>query len=103
MESNFIGRFEHEEFDKRMEEENKRCSKRIEVVEEKLDALTSITSSIQLLASNMENMLKELKSQGQRLDAIENRDGEMWRKVGSYILTTCIGLVIGYIFNVVVK
>ncbi len=51
------------------------------------------------LALNMENMLKEQVSQGKRLETLEGRDGEMWRKAVGYVVTTIIGIVVGYIFT----
>ena len=47
----------------------------------------------------MENMLKEQVSQGKRLETLKSRDGEMWRKVVGYVITTIIGIVVGYFFN----
>lgn len=49
----------------------------------------------------MESMLKEQVQQGQRLEVLEKRDGEMWRKVVGYIITAVIGGIIGYIFNMI--
>jgi len=45
----------------------------------------------------MENMTKEQMSQGERLEALEGRDGESWRKVKDTIIAAILGIVIGYI------
>ena len=97
--SEFIERKEHEEFLKRMEDENRRQNRRIELLEENGKQLTSLTTSVEKLAVNMENMLKAQKQQAERLKALESRDGEMWRKVVSYALTAVVGIVIGFIFK----
>lgn len=97
--SEFIERKEHEEFLKRMEDENRRQNRRIELLEENGKQLTSLTTSVEKLAVNMENMLKAQKQQAERLEVLESRDGEMWRKVTGYIITAVIGIVIGYIFT----
>jgi len=47
----------------------------------------------------MESMLKEQVRQGKRLEVLENRDGEMWRKLLSYAVTTVVGIIVGYIFT----
>lgn len=94
-----ITRAEHEEFCRRMDEENKRQDKRIELLEEATKRLDGLNSSIEKLALNMENMLKEQVKQGKRLEVLESRDGEMWRKVISYAITTVVGIVIGLIFK----
>lgn len=94
-----ISRAEHEEFRRRMEEEHGRINKRLELLEESIDRLNVLNTSIEKLAVNMESMLKEQVQQGQRLEVLEKRDGEMWRKVVGYIITAVIGGIIGYIFN----
>lgn len=47
----------------------------------------------------MEAMLKEQVKQGKRLETLENRDGEMWRKIVGYIVTAVIGIVLGFVFT----
>ena len=94
-----ITRAEHEEFVKRMEDEDRRQNRRIEILEESVQQFTSLTASVEKLAMNMENMLKEQEAQGNRLEALEDRDGEKWRTVTSYVMTTVIGIMIGYIFT----
>lgn len=94
-----ISRAEHEEFCKRMESEDKRQNRRIELLEESVRQISSLTLSVEKLASNMENMLKEQGKQGKRLEALENRDGEKWRKVTGYVITAVIGIIVGFIFK----
>ena len=66
-----ITRAEHEEFTKRMEAEHARQNRRIELLEENVERLGRITSSVERLATNMEGMLKEQERQGERLDKLE--------------------------------
>lgn len=94
-----ITRAEHEEFRRRIEEENKRQDKRIELLEENAKRLEVLSTSIEKLAVNMECMLKEQVEQGKRLEVLESRDGELWRKVVSYAVTAIVGIVIGFIFK----
>ena len=101
-----ISRAEHEEFAKRMvaenqrlDDENRRQNKRLDILEENAKAQTALAVSVERLATNMENMLKEQKEQGKRLETLESRDGEMWRKVVAYIATAIVGTVIGFIFR----
>lgn len=94
-----ITRAEHEEFKRRIEEENVRQDKRIELLEENTRRVETINVSIEKLAANMENMLKEQLNQGKRLEVLESRDGEMWRKVVSYAVTAIVGILIGFLFK----
>lgn len=92
-----ISRAEHEEFVKRMEQENERQNHRITNLEAEIKEIAAMATSIDRLATNMENMAKEQERQGTRLEVLESRDGEMWRKVVSYIVTAVAGIVIGFI------
>lgn len=94
-----ITRAEHEEFKKRLEEENKRQDRRIELLEENTKQIGSLTVSVEKLAQSIESMVKEQEQQGKRLEVLEGRDGEMWRKVAGYIVTAVIGIVIGFVFK----
>ncbi len=94
-----ITRAEHEEFRRRIEEENKRQDRRIELLEENVKQNGVLSASVERLATNMENMLKELEKQGKRIEVLEGRDGEMWRKVVGYVATSVVGVIIGIVFS----
>lgn len=89
----------HEEFARRMEEEHTRQNHRIGILEKTVEQNNKLLVSVERLASNMEHMQKEMKEQGDRLEALEGRDGEMWRKVMGYVITAAISAVMGYIFS----
>ena len=91
-----ISRAEHEEFRRRLEEENRRQDKRIELLEDNMRELNQLTASVGKLATSIESMVKEQEKQGTRLETLENRDGEMWRKVAGHTLTAIIGIIIGF-------
>ena len=106
MEGDYISREEHNEFrrsmdaeNKRLEDENNRQNHRLEVLEETVKQVAFISTSVEKLALNMENMLKEQVSQGKRLETLESRDGDMWRKAVGYAVTAIIGIVLCYIFK----
>lgn len=94
-----ITRAEHEEFSRRMEEEHKRQNKRIELLEERTEQFTDIAISVKELALSVKQMAETQKLQGEKLEKLEERDGEMWRKVVGYIVTAIIGIVIGFVFQ----
>ena len=72
-----ISRAEHEEFRRRLEEENRRQDKRIELLEDNMRELNQLTASVGKLASSIESMVKEQEKQGRRLETLEDlrRDG----------------------------
>lgn len=94
-----ITRAEHEEFCKRIDAENNRQNQRIKLLEEQTKQATEIALSVRELAQSIKQMAKTQKEQGEKLEKLESRDGEMWRKVTGYIITTIIGIVIGFVFQ----
>ena len=98
-ENDYMLKSVHEEFAKRMEEEDVRQNHRITKLELAVEQISSIATSVERLATNMEHMVLEQRNQGERLTALESRDGEKWRTVASYVITAIISSVIGYFIN----
>lgn len=94
-----ISRAEHEEFAKRMEDEHKRINHRVADLESEVRQIGELTASVEKLAQSVQQMAKSQGRQEERLEELEGRDGEMWRKVTGYVITAVLGIVVGYIFN----
>lgn len=92
-----ITRAEHTEFEKRMQEEHSRQNHRINELEKAFEQNNKLLISVEKLALSIENMQRELRDLCSRINVIEDRDGEMWRKVVAYALTAVVGAVIGFI------
>lgn len=99
MENEYLTISEHKEFVKRMEEEDERQNHRLSAMEETLNKLLNMSTSVERLATNMEYMCKEQVKQGERLDTLESRDGEMWRTMISHILVLIVGGVVGFMLK----
>ena len=99
MENDYLPVNVHNEFAKRVEEENYRQNERLTNIEQAVKQVQSITTSVEKLAVNMEGMLNEQEKQGKRLEALEKQDGELWRSVVGYVITAILGIVIGFIFK----
>ena len=95
----YITRAEHGEFCKRMEAEDTRQTRRIGELGETVRQIGTLTTSVEKLAMSIEAMVREMEQQGERLEALESRDGEMWRKAMAYLATAVIGAVVGYVFK----
>ena len=87
-----ITRAEHEEFKRRLEEENARQDRRIALLEESVSKMGALSTSVEKLALSMESMVRELET-------LESRDGELWRKAVGYVVTAIIGAFLGYVFT----
>lgn len=110
MDGDYISRHEHEEFrrsmeaeNQRLEDENKRQNHRLDALERTIEQVAAISTSVEKLALNMENMLKEQVSQGKRLETLESRDGEKWRKAVWCVISALIGVAVGMIFRLPVS
>ena len=101
MDQDFISRRAHAEYVKRMEAEHTRQDKRLDELEADVKQYGALTVAVEKMAVSMEQMLKEQQSQGERLVALESHDGEQWRKIVSYTITTIVGIVIGFIFKLI--
>lgn len=99
MDSTPITRAEHEEFCKRVEAEDRRQDKRLEILEEQTKQFIDLVLSVRELAQSVKQLAETQKVQGEKLDELENRDGEMWRRVSGYVIISIIGLVVGYLFH----
>lgn len=93
---NGISREEHQEFCKRIEEENHRQNHRIELLEGSVQQIGKLAASVEKMAESLQSMVREQEQQGKRLTALESRDGEMWRKVVTYAVTATVGIIVGF-------
>jgi len=94
-----LTRAEHLEHVKRMEDEHKRINKRLDRVEGDQKQITDLTIAVKEMATSMKDMMEEQRDQGDRLEALESRDGEKWRETTKYVLFTCLGILISFVLK----
>ena len=99
MNSGYLTVAVHKEYAQRMEDEHKRQNKRLTDLESKVEDISSLTASVASLAQSVEQMAIAQEKQAKRLETLEGRDGEMWRKVVGYAVTFAVGAVMAYIFS----
>ena len=97
-EMDFLTVAEHREFAERIDAEEHRQNKRLDKIEETMFQISELTTSVKVMASNMENMAKEQEKQGERLEAIEQVPAKNWDKliwaIGGAVLTAIIAVVL---------
>lgn len=76
---NYLPKDVHDEFARRMEDENRRQNHRIDNLENSVKAFGEIANSVNRLATNMETMTTELSRQGERLETLEENRGQLER------------------------
>ena len=78
-----------------VEQRGKSNSHRIDDLEKRADTLLELTTSVKLLASNMERMASEQVRQGERLTALEKQPAERWNSMTRTIFTTVVSTLAG--------
>lgn len=92
----FVTRAVHDEFAKRVDEENSRQNKRIEIIEVKQSQISELVVSVKVLAANVENIAKEINEQGLRLKEIEGRPAKRWEQLVGYVISALVTAAIAY-------
>lgn len=93
----------HNEFSRRIEEENDRQNHRLNDLEATVKEISRLTVSVEKLAVSMSTMADELKRQGERLTAIEEKPAKRWDTVISGIISGVIGILIGLMSAGIIK
>ena len=86
----------HDEFAKRVDAENNRQNKRIEIIEAKQSQISELVVSVKVLAANVENIAKEINEQGSRLKEIEGRPAKRWEQLLGYVISALVTAAIAY-------
>ena len=94
MPDDLLTRKEHEEFARRIEDNIVQVNSRIDRIERQNSQITDLLVLVNKLANSMEHMMKEQEEQGQKIDKLESRDGELWRKFLGYIISGIVGIVL---------
>lgn len=87
----FVTRAVHDEFSKRIEEQNDRQNHRITNLEKAISQLSELVASVKVLAVNVENIAEQIKSQGDRLKEIENIPNKRYESIIACIITGLVG------------
>ena len=95
----FVTKAVHDEFAKRIDEENTRQNHRISILETGQAQINELVASVKVLAVNMETMSKELSKQGERLAEIEGKPAKRWDTVGACIITGILGFVLNMMLS----
>ena len=78
-----------------VDQRGKSNSHRIDDLEKRADTLQELTTSVKLLAANMERMASEQMKQGGRLTALEKQPGERWNSMTRTIFTSAVSTLSG--------
>ena len=96
MSEQFLSIQEHNEFVKRMDDENNRQNHRLDTVERAIGQLNELVSSVKVLAVNVESIAKEINEQSVRLKEIEGKPAKRWETIVGCVITGIVGAAISY-------
>lgn len=85
-----------------VDQRGKSNTHRIDDLEKRADTLQELTTSVKLLAANMERMASEQMKQGDRLTALEKQPGERWNSMTRTIFTSAVSTLSGGLVGVLV-
>lgn len=91
----FVTQEVHDEFARRIDEENTRQNHRLEALEQTVKEIQRLTISVERMAVSTEQMAKELAQQGQRLDAIEREPATKWKNAVWIVVSAVLAAAIG--------
>ena len=81
------------------EHEIKSLKHRMDSQEEESKSLQKLVVSVEKIALSTEHIMQEQEEQGNRLKALEDRDGEMWRNLTKYLITAIAGIIVGFMLR----
>lgn len=97
----YITRDVHEEFARRIDAENGRQNRRLQLLEETVRQINDLTVSVREMAVSMKSMLEEQRAQGERLETLEKEPAEDHRQIKMAMITAAISAVVGAVMGAI--
>ncbi|MDO4170318.1 MAG: hypothetical protein Q4D45_10500 [Lachnospiraceae bacterium] len=95
----YITRAEHEEFCKRLEEEDHRQNRRIEELEKTSAEIHTMSKSLVVMCEKMTTMNENLDTLKDKVEVLEKEPADTWNKVKGAVITAfasgLVGIIIG--------
>lgn len=97
----YITRPEHDEFKKRLESEENRQNRRLEVLENRVDKLIDMQASLAVMQAGIDSISTEVKRIGTEVDAIKQEPANKWHKavwlVIAVVLTAAVTFLLAQV------
>ena len=85
----------HNEFARRIDEENSRQNHRLSELEQTVKEINRLTVSVEKMAQSMARMTQELEKQGTRLEQIEKEPADKWKNAVWIVISAVIAAGVG--------
>jgi septal ring factor EnvC (AmiA/AmiB activator) len=93
----YVTRFEYDERQKRIDDENNRQNHRLDKLETITDQIADMAASIKAMVVTMQAMQKEQEEQGKRLTDIEKKPADNWDKLVYSLIAMVASAAVTYI------
>lgn len=93
----YVTRFEYEERQKRIDDENNRQNHRLDKLETITDQIADMAASIKAMVVTMQAMQKEQEEQGKRLTDIEKKPADNWNQLVYSLIAMIATAAVTYI------
>ena len=95
----YVTRFEYDERQKRIDDENNRQNHRIDKLETITDQIADMAASIKAMVVTMQAMQKEQEEQGKRLTDIEKKPADNWNQLVYSLIAMIATAAVTYILT----
>lgn len=95
----YITRYEYDERQKRIDDENNRQNHRLDKLETITDQIADMAASIKAMVVTMQAMQKEQEDQGKRLTDIEKKPADNWDKLVYSLIAVVATAAVTYILT----
>lgn len=95
----YVTRFEYDERQKRIDDENNRQNHRLDKLETITDQIAEMAASIKAMVVTMQSMQKEQEEQGKRLTDIEKKPADNWNQLVYSLIAMIATAAVTYILT----
>lgn len=95
----YITRYEYDERQKRIDDENNRQNHRLDKLETITDQIADMAASIKAMVVTMQAMQKEQEEQGKRLTDIEKKPADNWNQLVYSLIAMIATAAVTYIIT----
>lgn len=81
----------------KLEDTSKNNTQELNKQSKLIEDIQKLSTSVSILANNMEAMLKEQQRQNERLYALESKPAKRWDSVIDRIIMLILGSIVGYV------
>ena len=95
----YITRPEHEEFKKRLEDEESRQNRRLDAMETRVDKLIDMQASLAVMQAGIDSINASVKRIGEEVDEWKSEPADKWKKATWIVVTVVLTAAATFILS----